>query len=180
MEDLSYLDDVDTKQSASLMEALNTNVKRLRELQWVMLEAEEAYNKAKQEYEAYSRGTMPDVFKMNGLTSLMMENGQRVSVVTKTSASMKKDAASKKQVCEWLRSKGMDNLINEQCLVPITAIEQLERAGIAFEKDVSVNTNSIKAYLIDALGQKESPATITRDEIPSGINFFQWDEMEIS
>ena len=43
-----------------------------------------------------------------------------------------------------------------------------------------MNTNSVKAFVLDQLGQKGSPATITTEDLPKGLNFFQFDEMEIT
>lgn len=180
MNDASYLDSVEDVQTSSLMESVRTNVKRLQELHWAMIEAEEAYNKAKEAYEAYSRSTMPDIFKMNGITTLTLDDGQKVSVVTKTSASMKKSEEAKRSVCDWLEKQGVGHMVKRKCIVPDSCIEVLKEYNIMFEEDVSVNTNSLKAFLISALGQKESPATITLQDIPDGINFYQWDEMEIT
>lgn len=176
MTDKYDLDDVET---SSLMDNVNQYVARLRQLQFEMIEAEEAYRQAKLAFDNFSRKTVPDIFKMNGLDAIMTENGQKVAVVTKTTCSLKK-GDGKKSAIEWLRQHNGEALIKEKCIVPIEELSKLESNGIIFERDTDVNTNSVKAFLLDALGQKGSPATIEKEDIPEGISFYQWDEMEIT
>ena len=58
-------------------------------------------------------------------------------------------------------------------------LDKLKDAGITFEKVDTMNTNSVKAFVLDELGQKGNPATITKEDLPKGLNFFQYDEMEV-
>lgn len=181
MSDTSFLDSIPSvEETSSLMKNIQEHTKVLQDLQWKMICAEEEYKKAEQAYNEYSRTVMPDLFSVNGLRKLDMGDGTRIAVVTKTSCSIKKDAASKQQVAKWLRQQGMGNLVKAECIVPVSQEEKLKASGITFEEQTSMNTNSVKAYLVDALGQKEAPAVITVDDIPKGINFYQWDEMEIT
>ena len=177
-EDLSFLENTQEQVSSNLMESIQQNVKELRRLEWEMMEAEEEFNKKKAAFESYSRKVMPDIFKLNGLNSLVLDDGNVVSVVTKTSASVKKD--SKKDVCDWLRKHNGENLVKETLQVPTSCKDALAAAGIDFSVIQDVNTNALKAFLLDALGQKESPAIITTDDLPQGLTWYQWDEMEIT
>ena len=89
------LDDVNIEQTKGLMTQIQGHVKKLRELQWKMLEAEEAFKEAEKVYLDYSRTVMPDLFKMNGLDGLRMDDGAMVRVVTKTQCSINKNDATK-------------------------------------------------------------------------------------
>lgn len=174
------LDDVSIEVTANLMVQIQKHVKELRALQWKMLEAEEAFKHAEKEYLDYSRNVMPDVFKLNGLDALRMDDGSMVRVVTKTNCSINKNDRDRANVAQWLREHGADNLVKSECIVPPSQIEKLKSNNITYEEETTMNTNSVKAFVLDQLGQKGSPATITKDDLPKGLNFFQFDEMEIT
>lgn len=173
------LDDVSVETTANLMAQIQKHVKELRALQWKMIEAEEAFKQAEKEYLDYSRNVMPDVFKLNGLDALRLDDGSMVRVVTKTQCSINKNDRDRASVAEWLREHGAEQLVKSECIVPPSQIEKLKAASITYEEETTMNTNSVKAFVLDQLGQKGSPATITRDDLPKGLNFFQFDEMEI-
>ena len=174
------LDDVNIEQTKGLMTQIQGHVKELRALQWKMIEAEEAFKEAEKAYLDYSRNVMPDLFKLNGLDALRLEDGAMVRVVTKTQCSINKNDADRARVAEWLREHGADNLVKSECIVPPSQIEKLKAAAITYEEETTMNTNSVKAFVLDQLGQKGSPATITKEDLPKGLNFFQFDEMEIT
>lgn len=173
------LEDVSVEQTAGLMAQIKEHVEKLRSLQWAMISAEEAYKKAEEEYLKYSRTVMPDLFKMNGLDMLQMEDGSIVRVVTKTNCSINKNDADRNNVAEWLRSHNGEELVKAECIVPVSQEDAMRQAGIIFEEKTTMNTNAVKAFLLDQLGQKGSPATITKEDLPKGLNFFQFDEMEV-
>ena len=173
------LDDVEIEQTSGLMAQIQEHVKKLRELQWTMIEAEEAFLKAEKAYNDYSRTVMPDLFKMNGLDALTMEDGSVVRVATKTNCSINKNENDKQNVAKWLREHGAGQLVKSECIVPVSQKDAMTAAGIIFEEEMTMNTNSVKAFVLDQLGQKGAPATITKEDLPKGLNFFQFDEMEI-
>lgn len=173
------LEDVSVEQTSGLMAQIQEHVKKLRALQWKMIEAEEAFKKAEQAYNEYSRTVMPDLFKMNGLDMLSMDDGSLVRVVTKTNCSINKNDADKNTVATWLREHGAPQLVKSECIVPVSQVEKLKAASITYEETMTMNTNSVKAFVLDQLGQKGAPATITKEDLPKGLNFFQFDEMEI-
>lgn len=179
MSDTYELEDVSVEQTAGLMAQIKEHVKKLRALQWKMMEAEEAFKKAEDEYLNYSRTVMPDLFKMNGLDMLQMEDGSVVRVVTKTNCSINKNDADRENVAKWLRGHNGSELVKAECIVPVSQEEAMKAAGIIFEEKTTMNTNAVKAFLLDQLGQKGSPATITKEDLPKGLNFFQFDEMEV-
>lgn len=174
------LDDVDIEQTKGLMTQIQGHIEKLRALQKVMEEAEKAFKEAEKAYLDYSRNTMPDLFKLNGLDALRLDDGAMVRVITKTQCSINKNDADRANVANWLRAHGADNLIKSECIVPSSQVEKLKAAAITYEETTTMNTNSVKAFILDQLGQKQSPATITKEDLPKGLNFFQFDEMEIT
>ncbi len=179
MSDSYELDDVTVEQTATLMAQIKEHVTKLRALQWEMLQAEEALRKATDAYNNYSRTVMPDLFKMNGLDLLQMDDGSIVRVVTKTNCSINKNDADRDNVAKWLREHNGAELVKAECIVPVSQEDKMRAAGVIFEEKTTMNTNAVKAFLLDQLGQKGSPATITKEDLPKGLNFFQFDEMEV-
>lgn len=179
MSDTYELEDVTVEQTATLMAQIKEHVKKLRSLQWVMMEAEEALKKATDAYNEYSRTVMPDLFKMNGLDLLQMDDGSIVRVVTKTNCSINKNDADRDNVAKWLREHNGAELVKAECIVPVSQEDKMREAGVIFEEKTTMNTNAVKAFLLDQLGQRGSPATITKEDLPKGLNFFQFDEMEV-
>lgn len=173
------LDDVSVEQTSNLMAQIQEHVAKLRALQWKMIEAEEAFNKAEKEYNDYSRTVMPDLFKMNGLDALRLDDGSLVRVVTKTQCSINKGDVDRSNVANWLREHNGAGLVKSECIVPSSQKQAMQQAGIIFQEETTMNTNAVKAFLLDQLGQKGAPATITKEDLPKGLNFFQFDEMEI-
>lgn len=179
MSDTYELDDVQIEQTANLMAQIKEHVKTLRQKQWAMMEAEEAFKKAEADYLEYSRTVMPDLFKMNGLDMLQMDDGSIVRVTTKTNCSINKNDADKANVAKWLREHEGGELVKSECIVPVSQIPMLKARGIIYEEKTTMNTNAVKAFLLDQLGQKGAPATITTADLPKGLNFYQFDEMEV-
>lgn len=173
------LEDVTVEQTAALMAQIKEHVTKLRKLQWAMMEAEEAFKEAEKAYLDYSRTVMPDLFKMNGLDMLQMDDGSIVRVVTKTNCSINKNDTDRDNVAKWLREHNGAELVKAECIVPVSQEDKMREAGVIFEEKTTMNTNAVKAFLLDQLGQKGSPATITKEDLPKGLNFFQFDEMEV-
>lgn len=180
MSDTYELDDVPIEQTANLMAQIKEHVKTLRQKQWAMIQAEEALKKATDDYNNYSRTVMPDLFKMNGLDLLQMDDGAIVHVVTKTNCSINKNDADKANVAKWLREHNGAELVKSECIVPVSQVPLMKQAGVIYEERTTMNTNAVKAFLLDQLGQKGSPATITKEDLPHGLNFYQFDEMEVT
>ena len=108
-----------------------------------------------------------------------MDDGSIVRVVTKTNCSINKNDADRDNVAKWLREHNGSDLVKAECIVPVSQEDAMKAAGIIFEEKTTMNTNAVKAFLLDQLGQKGSPAVITKEDLPKGLNFFQFDEMEI-
>jgi len=173
------LEGVEIEQTANLMAQIKSHVAELRKRQWAVMEAEEALKKAQKSYDDYSQHVLPDLFKMNGLDMLRMDDGAIVRVVTTTRCSINKNAADKQNVAEWLRNHNGESLVKSECICPSSQLDALKAAGIIYQEETTMNTNAVKAFLLDQLGQKGSPAVITKEELPKGLSFYQYDEMEV-
>ena len=174
------LDDVQVEQTSNLMAQIQAHVVELRKRQWAVMEAEEALRKAQASYDDYSQHVLPDLFKMNGLDMLKTDDGAIVRVITTTRCSINKNDADKQNVAEWLRQHNGESLVKSECICPQSQLQALKNAGIIYQEETTMNTNAVKAFLLDQLGQKGSPAVITKEDLPKGLNFYQYDEMEIT
>ena len=161
----------------TISEELKGGMSILLRLRNELDEAEEKYKAAKKAYEEYSREYLPDIMRQNGLFSLTTEDGVTVSVSTKTHVNVTKSKID--AVCKWLSQNGGDFLVKREYVVPKNVAEKLMDDGVDCAETVDVNTNSLRSFLLDKLGQKTgSLPDITVDQIPDGINFFQYDEVE--
>lgn len=173
------LEGVEIEQTANLMAQIKAHVSELRKRQWAVMEAEEALRKAQASYDEYSQKVLPDLFKMNGLDMIQMDDGAVVRVITTTRCSINKNANDKANVAKWLREHNGADYVKSECIVPVSQMDALKANGIIYEEETTMNTNAVKAFLLDQLGQKGSPAVITKEDLPKGLNFYQFDEMEV-
>lgn len=174
------LDDITMVETTSnLMNQIKGHVSKLLELRRQLAKAEDAYKKAKDEYSRFSRQVLPDIFKLNGLDGLQTDDGTVVRIITKTECSINKNDADKNKVAKWLREHGAEQLVKTECHVPSSQVSKLKENNIIYEETMSMNTNSVKAFIIDQLGQKGNPAMITKEDLPQGLHFFQFDEVEV-
>lgn len=174
------LDDVaETKVPDTLMAQVKEQVNYMRGLKDRMDAAEANYKAAKDAYDLFAQKTLPDLFKLNGLSAVADDDGHIYAVETVTHCAINKSDADKKNVIQWLRDHDAGSLVQSECIVPVSQVDKLQANNITYEENTSVNTNSVKSFLLGALGQKESPATISVDDLPKGLNFFQFDQVVV-
>lgn len=162
------------------MEEVQGYVAELRTRMQKMVDAEAAFETAKQQYEDYAKHVVPEIFLKNGVDLIKTADGAKVEVVTKTSCSINKNDKDRNYVAQWLRDHNGADLITTELKVDNSYREILEANGVSFEAKTEMNTNKVKAWLLDQLGQKGGTAQIDVNEIPKEVHFFQWNEMEVS
>lgn len=155
---------------------LKNGMATLIRLRTELLEAEEAYEAAKKAFEDYSREILPGIMRQNNVYSVTTTEGLVANLVTKTHVNVTKSKVN--DVCTWLEKHDGGFLVKTDYLVPPDVAKHLMATGIPCEKVSNVNTNSLKSFLLDKLGQRTGPKTLDIGEIPDGINFFQYDEVD--
>ena len=163
----------------ALLDDIATQSETLIALRNKMDEAEKAFLEAKAMYENYAQHVLPDLYLLNGIRTLKTNSGAVVNIATKVNVHINKNETDKNNVIKWLRERGAGDLVKSQLIVSSNALETLKQAGIPYKEDATVNTNSVKAYLMDQLGLKEGVAQMTIDDIPKGINYHQYEEAEV-
>lgn len=178
---MSWMEEVDTT-NPQLLKEVQEQTQKLLQLEYEMMVAEDAYNQAKQRYTEYATKELPEKYLSAGISSLTTPEGRTIRIVTHTRASIKKgkdDGRSAKQsIAAWLRQHGGDNLIKSECIVDPEAKHLLVEVGVPFEEVTDINTNSLKAFIIDGLGQNGAVATLNVSDLPEGLSFYQWNQAE--
>lgn len=176
--DNEWMKDVGATPTA--MEEVQGYVTELRRRMQVMVEAEAAFETAKAQYEDYSKRVVPEIFLKNNVDLIKTTDGAKVEIVTKTSCSINKNDKDKNYVAQWLKDHNGSDLVKTELKVDDSYREILEANGVSFEAKTEMNTNKVKAWLLDQLGQKGGVAQIAVADIPKEVHFFQWNEMEVS
>lgn len=152
-------------------------IAKFKSLQKQLIQAEAVYLGYKNAYDEYCK-VLAAQLKKNGVESMKCEDGSMIEVDSQVKASLKKDYNSKKEVADWLESYGLGNLITHQYQITATPAAKtlLESNNIAYDDELSMNTNSVKAFVKGEL-QK---GNITEADIPKGLSWYQYDVIKVS
>lgn len=137
-----------------------------------MDDAESVYKARKAEYDDYVK-VFAQVFRTNGLESLRLEDGSEVGVVAKVSCSIQK--AHKAEVADWLREHGAEQLVKAQLIVMPSAKQKLDELQIAYDEDVEMNTNSVKAWVRGEMDMQN----VGLDDLPKGLSWYVYDDVQV-
>ena len=72
---------------------------------------------------------------------------------------------------DWLRENQGEHLIKSVANVDAADVDKLKDNGIPFTEKNDINTNSLKAFLMDGLGLKGGVQKFTVEDIPACIHF---------
>lgn len=168
-DDLSYLS-VD-KQDKKVLKNLSQMGEHLMELNKNMLTKEAEYEQAKKEYEHFANVILPQEMFSVGLTSMTLANGGQINVQHKYYCQPNKNDEDRRTMSDWLRKNQGDHLIKSVASVAAADIDKLKEEGIPFTEKNDINTNSLKAFLMDGLGLKGGVQKFTVEDIPACIHF---------
>lgn len=168
-DDLSYLS-VD-KQDKKVLKNLSQMGEHLMELNKNMLTKEAEYEQAKKEYEHFANVILPQEMFSVGLTSMTLANGGQINVQHKYYCQPNKNDEDRRTMSDWLRKNQGEHLIKSVASVAAADIDKLKEEGIPFTEKNDINTNSLKAFLMDGLGLKGGVQKFTVEDIPACIHF---------
>ena len=168
-----WLDELPADQTA--MGEVKAMIQQWKALRAKLVAAETAYACAQAVYDNFVKNVAVAKLRQNGLESLKLEDGTLLTVVQQTKCSVKKDDVSKKQVAKWLQEVGAPALVQSQLIVMESNEEQLKKLGIPFDKEVSMNTNSIKAFVLGEMAVNH----MTAADLPKGLSWYQWDDIKV-
>jgi hypothetical protein len=177
-DDLSYLE-VD-KQDKKVLKNLSKLGEHLIELRKNMLAKEAEYEQSKKEYEHFANVILPQEMFSVGLTSMTLANGGQINVLHKYYVQPNKNDDDRRVMSDWLRKNQGEHLIKSVANVAGADIDKLKKGGIPFTEKNDINTNSLKAFLMDGLGLKGGVQKFTVDDIPACIHFQEVSYAELS
>ena len=176
--DLSYLENIST-QDKGVLKNLSTMGEKLKELQLKMLETQAAAEQAKKEFEHYANVIIPQEMFSAGVDSIGLASGGSLKVKRNFYCQPNKNAEDKKKIVEWLRANGGGHLVKHDASVSAEDMDKLEKNGIPFIENTSVNTTSLKAFLKDKIGATTGVQQIQVEDIPACIHFQEVTTVEL-
>lgn len=138
---------------------------------------EAVYEAAKKDYENYATKVIPDCFMNAGINSVTLNDGRSIVIQQKTVCNINKQL--KNDVAQWLIKQHAGALVKTQNIVSSDDVPKLVQAGIDFSTTCDMNTNSVKAWVVDALGQNGGTAQLQVQDLPKGLNFYQFEQAVI-
>lgn len=176
--DLSYLENIST-QDKGVLKNLSTMGEKLKELQLKMLETQAAAEQAKKEFEHYANVIIPQEMFSAGVDSIGLASGGSLRVKRNFYCQPNKNAEDRKIIVDWLRANGGGHLVKHDASVSAEDMEKLEKNGIPFIENTSVNTTSLKAFLKDKIGATTGVQQIQVEDIPACIHFQEVTTVEL-
>ena len=142
----------------------------------VLEDCQYALEKAKKSYDDYNKKVVSELMHTYGIDQLRLTSGITAEVKTKTYVSVNRSKID--QVADWLVDNGGAHLLKEDCTVAPEYEDKLKGMDIPYQLNKNVNTTSLKAFLLDQMGQKGGYAYLNPDKLPDGISFYQEDVVE--
>lgn len=178
----TFLDDfVDDSESAiegvmayiNVVEALDHDIQLL----------EDQLKEKKERYDELVKKTLPTLLAENGLDSMTLANGKKLTIKEDIFVSLPKNDIGRKAVLTWLAKNGGVDLIKEDMIVEAPPEELktfLSMRGIFYAQNTTVNGNSLKAWFKRKLGMtKGSQQEIDLNMVPKEANLYIERKVEI-
>lgn len=163
---------MDQTVSSAMIADVKEKVKILKLLYAKMLGAEAAYKHAQEEYEHYKATVVIAAMTNTGMTVLQDDEGNFIKLESKYYCQPNKNDEDRLKIQAWLKEQGAEDLFKHEGLVDAAQYKKLEENGIPFADKIDVNTNKLKAWLMDQCGfKKGSVARIALTDIPECIHF---------
>lgn len=168
-----WLDSMPT--DATSMQLVKAGIEKWREVKFKLDSAEMSYKYAQEQYDKQVQ-ELCQLMRKQGLEGMKLEDGTMLEIVPKIKCSILKDESKRLAVADWLREQGADALVSSTLTVMPSAKAVLEANGVAYDENVAMNTNSVKAWV---KGEMEK-GNLGIDDLPKGLAWFQWDDISVS
>jgi len=168
--DLSHLQS--TPAASGFISDVKDKVKEMRRLELAMISAEAAFKMAKETYEQYKATVVIASFVSAGIEQIQDDNGNFVKLESKYYCNPNKNDSDRLVISNWLKANGGEHLLKHEGKVSADQYDRLKDAGIPFADAIDINTNSLKAHLLDILGYKKGcMQKIALTDIPECVHF---------
>lgn len=182
-QDFSYLDDYVPEKETALSEVMRL-VDALMEMQHKVELAEKELYDVKKEERRLREEIIPSYMKQHNLEELVLSNGKKVTITDELSLAVPSDEQKRKVLFSFIAEHGGGDLIKEKIVFEDAdeeILNVLEQKGITYERSLTVNTNSLKAWMKRALGMtKGSVARLKPEEVPQEANLWLYCNTKIT
>lgn len=165
-----YLETFSTSDKAVLSN-LSKMGEHLKDLHTKMLETQAAADIAKKEYDHYAHVIIPQEMFSAGIDSLSLASGGKISIKHNFYCQPNKNPEDRKTIVAWLRSHGGAHLVEHDATVSSSDMEALDKQGIPYIENTSVNTTKLKSFLKDGIGATSGVQQFTIEDIPACVHF---------
>lgn len=180
--DYGYLEDgIAALQTQEVLSNIAAVGNKLKELKQRMIDTEVAAKKAAAEYKHYAEVVVPMQMKASGLDSVKLVSGGTLSIKHNLYCQPNKNEKDQKIMADWLIKHGGEGIVKQEARVDQSSLDSLSEAGIPYAVTTSINTNSLKAFIKNALGlSKGAVKRIDVADIPPCIHFSMIDTAEVT
>jgi len=180
----SFLNDVETGATASDLERLAALCKLQLEKESAVINLEDQLKTAKHELNTISQEAIPELLLSKGITSIVLDNGQKVVVTEQVKCGVPKEPVKLARLLNWVVNTGGAGIIKEQLTVvePEKMVKDyLLKQGIPFDDIRSVHYQSLKSHIRSLLGMKKGTLpTIAPTDVPEEASLFVYKETKIT
>jgi hypothetical protein len=144
------------------------------QLKALKIAAEEAAvnaERAKKAYEHYANVIIPQEMFSAGINSISLKTGGTLSIKHNFYCQPNKNAEDRKKIVEWLRANDGGHIIEHDASVSAEDMDKLDKNGIPYIENTSVNTAKLKSFIKDGIGATTGVQRFTIDDIPACIHF---------
>jgi septum formation inhibitor MinC len=173
-----WIDELPSDETA--MKEVKQVVQQWRKLRADMQKAEIVYKTAQSAYEDFVKKEMVQRLRQNGLEALKLEDGTMLQVEQKVKCSLKgrTDADKDRNLADmskWLEEHGASALVTSILNVMPSQKQKLREMGIAFDEKTSINTNSVKAWILGEMRMNN----IRQEDLPACLSWYMWDDISV-
>lgn len=178
--DFDYLSDgAISAADKGVLKNLSQMGEKLKELKIAMEAAAAQAEQTKKAYEHYANVIIPQEMFSAGVDTIGLATGGMLKVKRNFYCQPNKNDEDRKKIVKWLRENGGEHLVKHDATVSPEDMDKLEKNGIPFIENTSVNTTSLKAFLKDKIGATTGVQQITIDQIPACIHFQEVTTVEL-
>ena len=155
---------------------ISSYAQQLEALDVAIEEKEKELSELKEKKTQLETVTIPTIMMRERIENIGLDNGRQMTMKPVVSVRVPKNEEGRKKVLQFLYDHGAGHLIKDSLTVedaPESLRQKLVEEGIAFDTDISVNTNSLVAWAKGVLGMtKGSVQTIAKDDFPKEADLF--------
>lgn len=178
MSDLTFLEEQAQEEAPDALAQVMGLVTRWLDFAKRVKQAEAVLKAAKEKEARIREQDIPEMMRLNRLTSLSLDNGVLVTIEELVELSVpKEDPEKRKAALAWLAANGAGDLIKDTLTIydpPSSLIAKLAEDGVEYARDKTVDSRSLKAWIKSALGMKKgSVAQFKPEDVAPELGLFR-------